>query len=57
MTKKLLMTIRKKSGKSNITKELDAILTDMNNNGRSTKPLRVKSGGRNINLHPTAIKL
>ena len=45
------------SDESNITKEFDAILKDMKNNGRTTKSMSVKSRGKNINLHLLIIKL
>ena len=37
--------------------ELDAILKDIDNNGRTTKPISVKRQDGNINLHPLLIKL
>ena len=45
------------SGESNITKEFDAILRDVKNNGRTAKLISVKSHGSNINLKPLIIKL
>ena len=37
--------------------ELDAILKDIDNNGRTTKAISVKRQDGNINLHPLLIKL
>ena len=38
-------------------KKFDAILRDIENNGRTTKPISAKSPGGNINLHSLIIKL
>ena len=43
------------SGKSNVTKECDAILKDIKNNGRTTKSISGKSCGNNINLESSRI--
>ena len=45
------------SDKRKITKMFYAILKDIKSNGRTTKPISVKSDGGNINLHPLIIKL
>ena len=45
------------SDESNITKDFDAILEDIKNNGRTAKSISLKSCGSNINLHPLIIKL
>ena len=45
------------SGESNITKEFDAILRDIKNNGRTVKSISVESQGKDINLKPLIIKL
>ena len=42
---------------SKTVKKFDAILKGIKNNGRTTKPISVKSHGCNINLHPLIIKL
>ena len=44
------------SGKSNITKEFNAILDDLKNNRKATKSISVKSHGSNSNLPPLIIK-
>ena len=45
------------SGKSKITREFDAILEDIRNNGRATKSISVKSHGSNITLNLLIMKL
>ena len=40
-----------------ITKNFDAILKDIKNNGRTTNLASVRSRGSNINLHLLTIKL
>ena len=44
-------------GEINISKEVDVILEDTENNGKTAKSISVKSCGRNINLHQLIIKL
>lgn len=44
-------------GESNISKEVDAILEDIENNRKTATSISVKSCGRNINLHQLIIKL
>ena len=46
-----------KSDESKIDKKLDAIFKGIKNNGRTSKPISVKSYGSSINLHPVIIKL
>ena len=46
-----------KSGEITITKEFDATLKHIKNNGRATKSITVKSHDNNINLHSLIIKL
>ena len=46
-----------KSDESKVTKRFNAILKDIKNNGRTTKPISVKGHGSNINLYPLIIKL
>ena len=45
------------SVESNITKNFDAVLKDIKNNGRTTKSISVKSYGSNVNLRPLVTKL
>ena len=46
-----------KSRESNIGKKFDTILTDIKNDRKSTKSIRVKSLGNNISVHPLIIKV
>ena len=46
-----------KSSESNNTKEFDAILKYIKNNGKNTKSINYKSHGNNIDLHNFIIKL
>ena len=46
-----------KHDKSKITKNFDAVLKDIKNNGRTTNLTSVRSRGSNINLHLLTIKL
>ena len=46
-----------KNDESETATRFDAILKDIKNIGRTTKPISVKSHGSNINLHPLIIKL
>ena len=46
-----------KNDESETATSFDAILKDVKNIGRTTKPISVKSHGGNIYLHPLIIKL
>ena len=45
------------SGESNVTKQFDAILEDIKNNGKTAKSISVNNQGGNINLHTLIMKL
>ena len=45
------------NSESNFTKEFDAILKNIKNNGKTAKSINVKNHGSSINLHPLVIKL
>ena len=51
------MRMMKIRGWSKIPKKFNTILKDIKNNGRTSKPISVKSFGINISLHPLIIKL
>ena len=53
----MLITEEDKDGESNITKEFDAILKDIKDNGKTVRLISVKSHGNNIDLHPLMINL
>ena len=46
-----------KSDESKTVKKFDAILKDINNIGRTTKPISFKIHGSNINLHSLTIRM
>ena len=46
-----------KSDENKTLKKFNAILTDIENNGRATKPISVKTRGSNINLYPLIMRL
>ena len=45
------------NSESNFTKEFDAMLKNIKNNGKTAKSINVKNHGSSINLHPLVIKL